>query len=245
MKKLYLPLLLIISAAVVLVAQKQVTVEDGGVSQALESIFIPPVVDAPFTCVLHTEWARVMPEGGTITTVNQRRIARQASGRFYQERWVLVPKNGPVQSQMSHIQIADPVNHTLTTCVMWKKTCEITAYGGKTSTVYRPDSQPSGPLPNGHGTLTNEPLGKDMLQRVETEGTRLTQNIGAWAVGNDQPFSITREFWFAPSLGINLVSKVSDPRFGSQSFTVSDLVLGEPDEQLFELPKGFTVNDAR
>ena len=66
--------------------QGPVYVQDGGVSQSLESIFIPPMVNAPFTCVLHTEWVRSMPDGGTLTLVNQRTIARESSGRFYQER---------------------------------------------------------------------------------------------------------------------------------------------------------------
>src|SRR5580700_549632 len=85
-----------------------VAVRDGGVSEALESIFIAPMANAPFTCILHTEWVRTMPDGGTMTLVNQRKIARESSGRFFQERRILVPKNGSGQSPLSHIQIADP-----------------------------------------------------------------------------------------------------------------------------------------
>jgi hypothetical protein len=251
MKQLWLVMLTGMSA-LYLIAQtestrpaKQVTVEDGGVSEALESIFIPPMPDAPFTCMLHTEWAHPMADGGSITLVNQRRIARQANGRFYQERWVLVPRNGPLESKMSHIQIADPNSHTLTTCAMWLKECKVANYGGKTTTAYQPEGEPSGPLPGGRGAVTNESLGKDVSERVETVGTRITRTLNAWAMGNDRPLSIVREFWFAPSLGMNLVSKVSDPRFGTQSFTVTDLVLGEPDPALFEIPKGFTLKDDR
>jgi hypothetical protein len=241
-----------IPAAVALVAQtaspqaaKSVSVQDGGVNESLESIFISPIADAPFTCMLHTEWVRTMGDGGTLTIVNQRKIARQSNGRFYQERWMLVPKNGPMESRMTHIQIADPNSHTLYTCVMGMNVCRVTNYGGETATVYKPEVQPSGVLPNGQGSVTNESLGKDATQHVETEGTRITRNFNAWALGNDRAFTITREFWFAPSLGMNLISKISDPRFGSQSFTVTDLVLGEPDPQLFETPKGYVVKDDR
>ena len=225
--------------------QAPVFVQDGGMSQALESIFIPPMVDAPFTCILHTEWVRSMPDGGTLTVVNQRRIARESSGRFYQERWILVPKNGPTQSQMSHIQIADPNNHTLVTLVMGTHTGTLTTYGGTTSKVYRPDEPFVGPLPDGSGYVTSDALGGDMIQGVNTVGTRITRSTNAWAIGNDRPFTSVREFWFAPSLGINLVSKVSDPRFGSQTFTVTDLTLSEPDPELFEVVKDFKVQDSR
>lgn len=221
-----------------------VVVQDGGVSEVLESIFIPPLTNAPFTFVLHTEWVRTMPDGGTVTLVNKRTIARERSGRFYQERWLLVPKNSNLESQMSHIQIADPTNHTLYTLTIGAKAGTLTTYGGVTTQVYKPQ-EPSGPLPNGEGDIKSESLGSERIQGVETEGTRITKTINAWIIGNDRPISITREFWFAPSLGINLISKLSDPRFGSQSFVVTDLVLGDPDPTLFEIPKDFKIRDAR
>ena len=220
-------------------------VQDGYVNESLDGIFIPPMPDAPFTCMLDTEWVRTMGDGGRLTAVNRRRIARQSSGRFYQERWTLVAKNGPARSQLSHIQIADPIGHTLYTCAMGTNVCRITAYGGSTSTNYKPVEQPTGLLPGGQGSAMNEPLGKDVIHGVEATGTRITRYINPWVLGNDQAFNIVREFWFAPSLGINLVSRISDPRSGSQSFTVTELSQGEPDSQLFDLPKGYVVKDDR
>src|ERR1035441_1887737 len=35
--------------------QPEVTVREGGVSEALQSIFIPPVLNAPFSAVVHTD----------------------------------------------------------------------------------------------------------------------------------------------------------------------------------------------
>ena len=224
---------------------KPVYVQDGNVNETLDSIFIPPMPDAPFTCMLDTEWVRTMADGGTLTTVNRRRIARQANGRLYQERWTLVPKHGSRQSQLSHIQIADPVNHTLYTCAMGINVCRLTAYGGNTTTVYQPVNQPTGLLPGGQGSVLNEPLGKHVMEHADVVGTRITRQINAWVAGNDRAFAVVREFWFAPALGINVSSRISDPRSGSQSFTVTDLTRGEPDDQLFELPKGYTVRDDR
>jgi hypothetical protein len=77
---------------------QQVQAEDGGVSERLESIVIPPKPQAPFTLTLETEWVKTLSDGGTITFVNKRRIARDAKGRIYQERWALVPKDGKAES---------------------------------------------------------------------------------------------------------------------------------------------------
>jgi hypothetical protein len=97
----------------------RVHVEDGGVSEMMESIVVSAKPQAPFTLTLETEWVRMLGDGGTITSVNKRRIARDAAGRVYQERWFLVPKNGNVESQMTTVQIADPSAHTLYNCFLW------------------------------------------------------------------------------------------------------------------------------
>ena len=65
---------------------QQFYAEDGGTSEYLESIVIPPKAHAPFTLILDTEWVKSLSDGGTMTMVNKRKIARDAEGRIYQER---------------------------------------------------------------------------------------------------------------------------------------------------------------
>jgi hypothetical protein len=90
-----------------------------------------------------------------------------------------------------------------------------------------------------------EDLGKQSISGVETVGTRETAVIETGAIGNDTPMIVRRELWYSPQLGVNLVSKLSDPRSGIQNFEVSDIVLGEPDPKLFELPSKSKVIDLR
>jgi hypothetical protein len=45
---------------------------------------------------------------GSFTLANERRIVRDAYGRIYQERWILVPKGGSYKSHMNVFQITDP-----------------------------------------------------------------------------------------------------------------------------------------
>ena len=105
--------------------------QDGGVRQVLESIVIPPIPSAPFRATLDTEWVRFTPDGGTITFVNERHIARDGHGRIYEERWALVPKfqsNGDLRSKMTWIQIADPNRHTLYNCSTDQHVCDLLKY---------------------------------------------------------------------------------------------------------------------
>jgi hypothetical protein len=60
-----------------------VLMRDGGVSEVLQSIYIPPLLNAPFTAIVHTEWIRPMMGGGTYTWVNKRQVARDSHGRIY------------------------------------------------------------------------------------------------------------------------------------------------------------------
>ncbi len=45
--------------------------------------------------------------------------------------------------------------------------------------------------------------------------------------------------------GINVIEKRQDPRFGDESFSVGDIVLGDPDARLFQMPPHFKVIDMR
>lgn len=202
--------------------------------------------NAPFTLTPDTEWVRGLSGSGTTTSVNSRRIARDAARRIYRERWLLVPKGGDVRSRMNAIQIADPNAHTLYTCLLdGRHQCTPLTYSGSTSAVVNLEGPPAGPLPNDKGFVRRENLGNDLVAGVGTVGTRETILYNPGVFGNDQKLTAFREYWFASQLGIDLLSTGSDPRFGTQRFTVSNIDLAEPDPKLFDLPEGFQVVDRR
>jgi hypothetical protein len=227
-------------------AQGEVETRDGGSRQILRSISIPPMTNAPFTATLHTEWIRGSADSGTMTVVNDRRIARDSSGRIYQERWFVVPKNGDQKLTMRAIQISDPKEHTLYTCWMVAPhECDLTFYGPAAGTIYKPQTNTTGPLPDGKGYLVHDDLGHQFILGVDTTGAKESTTFTPGASGNDQKMVTTREYWYSSQLGIDPISKVSDPRFGTQIFTITSLNLAEPDPKLFELPEGLKIVDQR
>lgn len=222
--------------------------QDGGARESvLESIVIPPKTKAPFSLILETEWVRVLADGGAITTENRRRIARDSRGRIYQERWLLVPKNGKIESQMTTIQISDPNKHTHINCFVLDGAhqCVMGSYAPSPDAIFSFQGPPTGPLPNDAGDAIHEDLGKQFVAGVETTGTRDTVIYNPGMFGNDRKVTFEREFWYSPQLGINLLSKLSDPRIGKQTFTATNLILSEPDSKLFEIPDGYTLVDRR
>jgi hypothetical protein len=230
-------------------ARDRLYAADGGAhGSVLESIIVPPKPKAPFTLILETTWVRPFTDGGGITTANKRKIARDVNGRIYMERWWLAPPNEQERSQMTTIQISDPVTHTHINCFMLdpKKPCEMSTFEPSPETVYDFFG------PNKPGRTVDEmgdteriDLGKQLNAGVETIGRRVISNLNPRVFGNDRMMTIEREFWYSPKLGFDMLSKRTDPRYGTQTFTVTNLILSDPDPQLFELPAGFTLKDKR
>jgi len=224
-----------------------VVMRDGGVNEVLQSIYIPPLLNAPFTATVHTEWTRPMMGGGTYTFVNKRQVARDSHGRIYEQRVMLAPRGSESDSNLYLIQIADPNAHTLYNCYL-KQTphrCYLQNYSETPEMVYKPAIGTTGPLPDNAGFRTHEDLGIRTIEGIDTRGTRDTSNLNAGVMGSDQPFTSHREFWYATTLGINLYSELVNPNVGKQAFTLSDIGLAEADPKLFELPDGFAVVDER
>jgi hypothetical protein len=222
--------------------------QDGGVREVLESIVIPPIPNKPFQATLDTEWVRFAPDGGTITFVNERHIARDGRGRIYEERWALVPKfqsHGEIPSKMTWIQIADPRLQTLYNCNTDKHVCDLVTYDpAKDLTAAQPRTPPRTGTVD-HGPFTIEDLGTRNIAGIDTVGIRQTYQIEVGSMGNDQPMTSMKEEWHSQELGINLLSIRSGPAIGKQTFTIMELTASEPDPQQFELPAGYKVSDQR
>jgi len=220
-------------------------IPDGGAGGRMESIFIPPKPGAPFNLKLAAEWTRQLGNGGNLTVANERRIVRDGRGRIYQERWMLVPKGGAMKSTMNVFQITDPEQHTWLNCDPNAKVCELLKYNLTAEAIYEPATGKTGLLPDGKGSRRHEDLGTRMTQGVETHGYRETGTLNAGVMGNDAPMETVREFWYAPELGIDLLSTVDAPLTGKQVFTVKEISLGEPEATWFLVPDDYKVVDHR
>jgi hypothetical protein len=239
---LVLVLAFCINVTIVQAQQQGLHAPSGGTRIIMQSIYIPQVPNAPFTATVSTSTIRKLDDGSTITLQNHRTIARDAAGRIYQERRNFLPADDVSENIITQIELSDPVTHMLITCHPSDQTCTISAYLRNPSPA---PAIPTGPYADGSGSFAREALGDKTVNGVETVGTRETSTVNAGAFGNDHPIAIVKEFWYSPLLGINVIEKRQDPRFGDQSFAVSDVTLGEPDSRLFKMPTNFKVVDLR
>jgi hypothetical protein len=218
---------------------------DGGADEVLESIEIPSIAHAPFYATLDTEWERPLAGGGSYTIENERHIARDSAGRVYEERWYLVPKNGKIPTKMDRMQVFDSVTHQAYLCSVDTKMCYLRSYYAPVNVEFSAPTNAKGVLPGGWGFVTHEDLGKQTVAGIETRGVRETDTINPWMVGNDRPMSIVREYWHSAALNMNLLSTLTDPRIGTQRFTITEISTSEPDPKLFLPPAEYRVVDQR
>ena len=92
-------------------------------------------------------------------------------------------------------------------------------------------------------SVNKESLGKQVIEGVEAEGTRLTRTIPAGEIGNEQPINIISEMWYSNDLQVIVMSRHSDPRFGETTFKLTGINRSEPAKALFEVPSDYTINE--
>ncbi|HEX5736071.1 MAG TPA: hypothetical protein VF131_24805 [Blastocatellia bacterium] len=89
-----------------------------------------------------------------------------------------------------------------------------------------------------------ESLGKQTIEGVEAEGTRMTITIPAGEIGNEQPMQIVSESWYSHELQTIIMSKHTDPRMGEHTYRLTNITLGEPARSLFEVPSDYTIKES-
>ena len=90
-----------------------------------------------------------------------------------------------------------------------------------------------------------ESLGKQMIEGVNSEGTRLTTTLEAGSIGNDRPIQITSETWYSPDLQTMVKSVHNDPRNGEEVFQMINISRAEPPSTLFQVPAEYQVTDQK
>lgn len=87
-------------------------------------------------------------------------------------------------------------------------------------------------------------LGEREIEGIPARGYKLSFEIPAGAVGNELAIAITSETWTATGgWNMTLRRKGSDPRYGDENLTLSDIKQGEQPLSLFTLPENIKVRD--
>jgi hypothetical protein len=227
-------------------AQSTAHAPDGGTFEHIQSITIVPLINAPFSAVVTTEWTKILADGTKATVKNHRTVVRDSTGRIFQERRSFSPAGDKEPTPISALEYTDPNRHEFYSCRPAQKTCYVSTYMESAMTQMPPGMDGlkacnCASRKTADTTIQQEALGQKTLDDVEVTGSREITTIQAGQIGNQAPEPIVKEFWYSPRLGLNLVVKRFDPRSGIENFVVDQLSLNEPDPAMFEPPADYRV----
>jgi hypothetical protein len=172
-------------------------------------------------------------------------LYRDSAGRSRTERAPFQPFSAnqiklPVVAEIwdpvaGYVYYLDPVNKIAHRMVMPRESVRIQQTP--------PPALSPGTTTGPNSTTTIEPLGTKVLEGVEAQGRRLTMSYAAGVMGNDRPITVNTEVWISPDLGFTILSKSSNPLTGENISAVINISRAEPDPALFQIPKGYKLQD--
>ncbi len=200
-----------------------------------------PTLNAPYSVVEEMEQIQTLADGTHVATKTQMRLYRDSYGRTRRESFLDVP--GMPLKEPAHITIHDPVAGTTYSLRVQQRLAQLIVPMGKLPTNPNVAQQPVFPPEETRPRTTSQELGTQSIEGVLVEGVRTTTVLPEGSEGNDRPIQIVRETWFSNELGIALLEKQSDPRYGEVVMRVTSLDHSEPDPALFQVPPDYTIQD--
>lgn len=211
--------------------------------QKLAPLYFSPKPRAPFMAIAKTVWVQTLPDGSTVTRQNERVVARDMDGRIFQERrtFIPVPDDGKQKSVAYVNEYTDPVAHTMYSCFPTPKVCNLATYFG----LLNEASAPVGLQRDGISFLTRENLGVDTVEGLPVQRSRETFTFFKEKIGNTKTILRVVDYWYSPTLDVNVKVVRHDPRDGDQSLWLTNISTTAADPSTFQVPADFRINDRR
>lgn len=212
------------------------------------------VKGAPFSATSTSETSQTLQDGTAIHRTSTGALYRDSEGRSRHE--VSFTGVGPLAaSGGTHkmVTIFDPVAGVHYMLHEDKKVADkmsIHAHGGQPGNAagaedFHQKMEAREQKAEASGALKKESLGTQMVNGVNAEGTRVTHTIAAGEIGNDKPITVVSERWYSPDLQTVVKSSRTDPRFGTTTFSLTNIQKAEPAAALFTVPADYTVQEGK
>ena len=196
----------------------------------------------PFTAKTHATTVQTRADGTTVTTVTEGQIWHDADGRERSERIRTPPNEAP-----SHfISIYDPVTRIN---LSWKVGDPSVPKVVNLTHIQQPVPQPAQSTPitpqtaPSHYPTKSESLPPQTILGFKVLGFRRTLTIPAGVRGSDHDVTITTEYWYAPSLNMQLRNITDDPINGKTTTETTDIQFVDPDPALFQPPDDYQLKE--
>jgi hypothetical protein len=203
------------------------------------------VKGAPFSATTSSTTSQTLPDGNAINRTAQGLIYRDSEGRVHRE----VTFTGVASLEASGgthkmVVIFDPVAGVHYMLKPDKKIAykmTLPANGADKAQAFEQKMQARQQQEEASGALKVESLPAQVVNGVNTEVTRTTHTIAAGEIGNSAAIQIVSIRWYSADLQTVVQSTRTDPRFGTTTFSLSNIQKAEPAATLFAVPADYTV----
>ncbi len=210
------------------------------------------VKGAPFSATSNSETTQTLQDGTVIHRTSTGSLSRDSEGRSRRE--ITFNGVGPLAAEggaHTMVSISDPVAGAHLMLNPEKKVAHkmtFHAHGGADANGDKADAfhqkmEAREQADIASGALKTESLGTQMMNGVNAQGTRTTRTIAAGKIGNDKAIQVVSERWYSPDLQMVVKSTRSDPRFGTTTFSLTNIQKAEPAAALFTVPSNYTVKE--
>ncbi len=214
-----------------------------------------PVTGAPYSAVEVTQTVQTLSNGNVISQSRQTNVYRDSQGRVRTET-TMPARPGETSGQpRTVIGIHDPVAGVNIELDPQTKTAHQTplpGFGGRGGAGMQGQFAGRGPRPDAAGrpnpgarpsdpNTVTENLSAQAVNGVMATGTRITRTVPAGQIGYTAPIQTVRETWMSSDLKVPVLTRVSDPRTGTITTQLTNIVRAEPDASLFQAPADYTV----
>ncbi|SPE39266.1 conserved exported hypothetical protein [Candidatus Sulfopaludibacter sp. SbA3] len=210
-----------------------------------------PVANKPFSGVETRHMTQVLSDGTRVERSDTSNFYRDAAGRMRAESPLRVLIYDSVAKMVYDL---DPKNRTYTKRTDAADSVSIAVVNGGTYEHSNSGNVSSSPSHVDLGipahakrdvrTVT-EDLPRQFLNGISVRGSRVTSTIPAGVFGNDRDMKVVTERWFSDDLQLLVKSTNSDPRFGTTTYELSNIVHGPPNPVLFQVPGDYHEKERR
>jgi hypothetical protein len=249
------------------------TVEIDGVTTALNfrlPIEAKVVKGAPFSADIVTESIQTLADGNRIVQRSSTRMYRDGEGRVRREEargsespfisitdpvsgvsYSLDPvkrvaRQAPYRAGFMTVQLEKAV-HELSMRVSTDAAEKLKVLAAPQQEIERRVEEAkifAGSIERRAEQVKVEQLPARDIEGVRATGTRRTTTIAAGAIGNELPIEIVSEEWTSPDLNVLVMTERKDPRLGTSTYRLENIIRVEPDRYLFEVPSDYTLAPA-
>ena len=196
-----------------------------------------PVTGVPFSATAVTQMQQTLADGNQISRTESMKISRDSQGRVRTE--ITMPaRPGSTGQAHTMISIFDPVAGTATHLNADRQTAEKMTLPQRRS---GDSTRPPRPARADGPQMVKTDLGSQTVNGLAATGARMVETIPAGAFGNQQPIEVVREVWTSAELGVPVMVKVTDPRSGTRTMQLTNIVRSEPEPSLFQVPAAYKI----